>query len=383
MRKKTIFVLLALLLFAILFSTVFLRPRKADNGKPEEETQQAARVEVSTVSSLDSMETGFNTTATLKELEDVEVDPKVTGHVLKVYVKKGEKVRKGQLLVELDHSDQDAELASAEATLKVSIAEADQSKVELDDAEREYKRYKRLLTKGYATQQEMDAKDTDFKSAKAAYSAALAAVAQSRAGLASQKVTRSEYILRSPIDGTVMDDYDLVPGMLVSSDSTAIRVARVDKLRALVDIPENRFGSLHVGISARITCDSLEGMEFDGILTEIDPYVDSSTRTVGAEIIVDNESTGYRLKPGMFSRVFLIEASVENPLAIPEEAIRSDGTVLVVKDDMVHIVQIKRGISQSGCVEVLSGVKEGDLVVISGGKDLHDKDPIVIGTTQN
>ena len=131
-------------------------------------------------------------------------------------------------------------------------------------------------------------------------------------------------------------------------------------------------GRLRLGMDAVLTFESLSGQTFYGTVTLIDPYINTSTRTIGAEITVDNQATGFKLRPGMFARVLLVETSEENPLVIPTEALRADGSVMVIRDGRAAIQKVVTGAATGGMVTVSGGLQIGEDVVVSGGNNVAE-----------
>lgn len=338
--------------------------------------EEAALVETATVKRTALMQQGFSTTSTLTALEEVELIPKVSARVKTVRVKKGDRVAKGQVLVEFDAGDQTAQVASARAQISVNQAAADQSKAQLDDARREYERYGRLKKEGYATQQEYDTRLTSLKSAEADYAKNLASVSQARAQLQQQTANLADYTLKSPLNGAVMDDYDLATGAFLSAGANAMRLARIDVLKALVDIPEESMKGIKKGMEGQVTCDSLADHGFTGKVSMINPYVNTDTRTVRVEISIDNKAANYMLKPGMFARVLFVQKSAANALSIPTEAIRKDGSVFAVRNGKAESVKISTGVVQDNNTQVTFGLNEGDKVITSGGDSLKNMAPV-------
>ena len=354
--------------------------KNAENAALAEE-KQLPRVEVEIVKRLTKIEQGISTTSTLKAYEEVIVTPKVTGRIASISAVKGDRIDIDDLLMILDSRNQEAEYASLQAQVAVSKAELEQAKVTLADAKREFDRYTRLRKSGYATQQEYDTRSTTYQSAVAAQAKSAAQVKQAEANLNAQAVLLSEYQLKAPIGGVVLDDYDLTIGALLNTTSSAMRLGRIDKLKANVDIPERDMGRLRLGMDALLTFEALPGETFYGTVTLIDPYVNTSTRTGGAEITVDNQATGYRLRPGMFARVLLVEASEENPLVIPSEALRDDGTVVVVREGKAVIQPVKVGVARGNVVAISEGLTVGEAVVTSGGNNLKSGTEVDVTST--
>lgn len=356
---------------------------KKAQAKAQKETVTATqpkkalpRVEVAVVKRMSSLSQGITTTSTLEAYDEVIVNPKVTGRISNILAEKGDMVEAGDILIVLDSRSQEADYASLQAQVAVSKAEREQAKVSLADAKRELDRYGRLRKSGYATQQEYDTRSTTYQAAVAAEAKAGAQIKQAEANLDAQAVLLSEYQLNAPIKGVVLDDYDMTLGTLVKDSTNVFRVGRVDKLKARVDIPERDMTRLRLDMDATLTFESLNGETFYGQITLIDPYINTSTRTIGAEITVDNQATGFRLRPGMFARVLLVETTAENPLAIPSEALRADGTVVVVRQGIARIQPVTVSAASSGIVTISEGLKLGEIVVTSGGNNVSDGDEV-------
>jgi RND family efflux transporter MFP subunit len=295
----------------------------------------------------------------------------VTGRLVELRVRQGDLVKAGDVVAILDHRDQDAQIAALKAQVAVAEAEVAQAKVTLDDAQRERDRYRKLLDEGFATQQELDSRETAYQSARAAFQRAQAAVVRQRADLKTQEVLRSEYILKAPIDGTVLDDYSLAPGTMISPSTAVLKIGRIGVLKAVLQIPETRAMRLREGMAARLSGDSFAGIE--GRILRIRPYVDVSTRTIQVEVSVENGEG--RLRPGMFANVYLVEEEVDEALVIPSEALRQGG-VFVVEEGKVRLRAVEKGIEASGLVEIRRGLTEGELVVVTGATALQDGDRV-------
>ncbi len=335
----------------------------------------AARVEVVAATVRPLLLQGFESNSTREAPEDVTLTPKVAGRLMQVKVKTGQQVRKGQVLAVLDRRDQDAQVGALSAQVEVSRAGVAQAKAELDSALRERDRYARLLKEGYATKQELDSRETAYQSALAAFNRARASVNQAQANLQAQSVNRSEFTLVAPIDGVVLDDYSLTPGTLLSTATPVVRIANVDRIKAVLQVPEVQASAVAVGMKAQITAESLAGEKVEGHVSVVRPYVDTSTRTVQVEVSVNNKALGFRLKPGMFARVFLVEKSASNALVVPSDSLR-DGKIFMVKDGKAIQAAVQTGLVLPDVVQVTSGVSSGDLVVVSGGSALKNGDPV-------
>ena len=375
-RKSFALLALVALVSAVPASAALFKRADAKTKNVPPPAPALPRVEVAVVKRLSAVHQGINTTSTLAALEEVIVNPKVTGRIQTVSAQKGDHVKAGDVLITLDSRTQAAEYNSMKAQVAVAKAELAQTRVSLANATRELERYSRLRKSGYATQQEYDTRSTTHQAAKAAEAKAAAQVQMAQANLEAQGVMLSEYKLIAPIEGIVLDDYDLAIGTLLNTQSNAMRIGRCDRLKARVDIPERDMRRLRLDMDAQLTFESLPGETFYGRVTKIDPYINTSTRTVGAEITIDNRAAGFEMKPGMFARVLLVETSEENPLAIPSEALRNGNTVRVVRDGRVREQTVVTGASSGGMVTISGGLALGEVVIVSGGNTVKDGDEV-------
>ena len=365
----------ALLLLAVLGIVGIASLAGRSRAVPPPPPPAAARVDVVSPAAEPLLRQGFSASATLEALEDVVLVPKVSGKLKELRVSPGDRVRRGQVLAVLDHRDQDAQVGALSAQTAVNRAGLDQARAELEQAQRERERYRKLLAEGYATKQELDTRVTTLQTAQAAYNRAVATVRQSQASLQAQQVNRSEFVILAPMDGVVLKDYDLAPGALLGVSSPVAEVAQIDTLKAVIQVPENQLPRVREGMTGFLTGEGFPGREVTGTVRRIDPYVDSSTRTARVEVQVPNKTLGYPIKPGMFAQVFLVEATAKDALTLPPTAIR-DGGVFVVEDGKARRRAVTVGLVLPDRVQILSGVASGDRVVVGGGDALTDGDRV-------
>ena len=336
----------------------------------------AARVQVAKAVYADNFDEGMNTTGTMRANADVVIKSKVETTIKDYVVKKGQRIEQGQLLVELEHHNQTAQVQAAQSQISVNEAAAASAHAELTNAIAEQRRYDTLVGSGAVSRQQADAKQTVQKVAAGDYARANSNVEQANAQLAAAEATLNDYLLIAPFNGIVLDDYDMSVGSKVAKDTNVLRVADIDKLKLTVSIPENEMGRIKVGMPVNIVCSSLPGESFKGTVEIVNPYIDTNTHMLKADVSIDNKKLGYRLKPGMFAKVMLVEKAQQRALVIPKEAVRQDGTVLVVEDGKAKIVHVKVALTSDKLVSVSQGIKEGDAVVISGGKSVKDGDQL-------
>lgn len=315
-------------------------------------------------------------------VERVELLPRVTGRLLALHVKQGDRVKKGQVVATLEHEQQDALILSTIAQAASARADTEKARAEMLNAKTDLDRYSRLVKEGFSTQQQYDAIQTEYTSAEASYRAALAKERQYEAEEKRVKSEKNDYIIRAPIDGIVLNDYSLTAGAMISPSSPILDIADPRMLKATLRVPELKIFSVAVGMPVSLRFDALPGESFGGSITRIDQYVDPATRTSSVEIVLDNEKqAGGRLRPGMFGQAAIVEKSFAGTLTVPEGALHASETglyVYVVADGKAAQREVATGIQDGGRVQILGGLAEGDEVIIFGGNNLRDGEAVTV-----
>lgn len=335
---------------------------------PAPKTPKAAWVRVSVMQPNSTIRQGFTQNTSIEAIQRVVLYPRVTGRLEKLAVTKGDTVARGDLIAQLEHGEQNAQIRSAQADVERTRAEMSNARIELE-------RYQRLNKEGFSTLQVLDSKDTSYRSAKAQYDAA-------QSELTRLTVTRDEYIISASIDGTVLNDYSLAPGAMLSTSTPVVELADLTTLKANFSIPEKRFYTVRPGMDVLLQLDAIPGEEFRAKVVRVDDYVDPQSRTAGVEARLKNSSTGNRFRPGMFGRVFVIEREVTDAYVVPMNALRhprattADNELTLRVGDVAKIVKVKTGIRQGVDVQITEGLAPGDQVITFGGNALIDGDPV-------
>ena len=370
-----------LFLALLLLATFHLLRSPASAPSPEAPQQQvssAVRVAVVSAERRPLIRRGFSASATLEARESVVLLSKVSGRLSEMRVSQGDGIKKGDVVAVLDHRDQDAQVSALQAQVNAAKAEAEQAGAQLENATKEKERYERLRKEGYATQQELDSRIMTYQSARASYNRSLASVKQQEANLSAQKVSRSEYTLLSPMDGVVLKDYSLTPGTMISASTSVAEIADVRTMKGVAQLSEMQASRVSVGMKVVLSGDGFPGVEVEGSVSRISPYVDTSTRTLQVEVVADNAASGGALKPGMFVSVLFVEAEAVDALTIPSHALRENGKVFVEKNGTAEERAVETGLTLPDAVQILSGLEEGERVVV-GGKNLKGGERIVVG----
>ncbi len=289
-------------------------------------------------------------TGVLSSNERTDLAANATGRVTKTFVERGDHVKQGQLLAQLDARS--ASLSQVEAQANVTSATEQLAGLKAD-----CDRYVNLLARGAITQQEYDNKATSCKTQAASEEAARARAAQ-----ANQNVNDSA--IRAPFTGVIAERFVHV-GDYVHPDTRVVTLLVDDPLRLELTIPEANLGSVHQGTVVTFRSVSRPGRTFTAQVKYLGGEIREATRDLVVEAITDNPDRA--LLPGMFVTADITVGEVMSPV-VPEKALvhRDDNTVvLVVVSGHIeeHIVQT--GATVGDQVAISDGVKTGDVVVIS------------------
>ena len=326
-------------------------PAGAASGAPGAGPAGAGRAPAVEVAKVESMTLVDETQAvgSLRSRQGVMLRPEVGGRVKQILFTDGQRVRKGQLMVQFEDQLQQAQVAQARAEL--SIAEAN------------HKRNQELVAQNFISQRSLDE--------------SAAALEVSRAKLALAQATLQRLQVLAPFDG-ITGLKQINVGDYLKDGADMVNVEDIDAVLLDFRLPERFQAKIRAGQKAQLTVDALPGRPFSAIVQAVDPLIEANGRSVGVRGCIDNRQQ--QLRPGMFARVNAVFGSRDNALVIPEEAIIPQGgrtfVVKVVAGDkpdalISQRVPVKVGLRQPGKVEILEGLSAGDTVVTAGHQRLQ------------
>lgn len=320
----------------------------------------------------------------IEPVQQVDLKPKISGRLERLALEdgtlltEGTPVKAGAVVAVLEHRDLDAQAAQAEAAVDTAQAGVLAAQAAQAEAVRERKRSENLLAQGSATEQARDRAVTADERAAAALEQAKAQLEQARAALQAAEVMRDEATLRAPFDGVIAGKY-ADPGSLVTPANALLRIVPIDEVRILVAVPTPHLPALAAGrATAEVAVDVWPDRTFPCAIRTIFPEVSAATRTATIELRVKNPEPGSGqpiLRPGMYASIRIVLETRENALVVPADSIiRIRARHLVFLDDngFARAREIKTGLREGPRVEVLSGLKEGDPLVVSGQQRLTD-----------
>jgi RND family efflux transporter MFP subunit len=322
-----------------------------------------------------------------KPFQDVDVHAKVAGYIRTIYVDVGDRVKEGQTLAILEIPELAAQLAGADAAVRRSEEEIRRAQSDVERAQSTYAaahsacvRLKQAAEArvGLVAQQEIDdaqAKDLEAEAQVSSAKAALSAAQQQlQVAQATQKqfAALSDYSrITAPFAGVITNRFADTGALIQAGTSSStqampvVRLAQTSKLRLVLPIPESVSAQIHLGDPVKVHVQALN-RDIQGTVSRFADSLDVQTRTMETEIDFDNRNNS--LIPGMYAETRLDLVERKNVLAVPLEAVARNGdeaTVLVLNgQDIIEERQIHLGVEDEKRVEVVSGLNEGDRVII-------------------
>ncbi|NIM57677.1 MAG: efflux RND transporter periplasmic adaptor subunit [Candidatus Aminicenantes bacterium] len=388
--NKTVLIVLIILAFLIIYGC---RGQAPANNKSEKEEDPPIPVEVTEVVK-GSVSANYSGTATLEAEGEALVVAKVSGVIEKIFMEEGDSVKVGQVLAKLEDEEFIHRLAQVEARL--------------EELANEFQRNKELFKNKLISAEAYDRTKYEYQTQKATYDLT--------------KLNLNYTEIKAPISGIVSERFIKV-GNMVTVNQETFRVTDFDPLLAVLHVPEKELSKLQAGFPAELKADAIPGEIFSAGILRISPVVSAETGTFKVTVAVTDETR--KLKPGMFTRINIVYDMHENTLLLPKDAILtedSESTVFIVtekveeepeeagnsektgkteeakkvvaeeeekpeaesnsendsepKEPVKYLVASKQevtiGYINSTHVEILSGVKLGDVVVTTGLSTLKD-----------
>jgi RND family efflux transporter MFP subunit len=334
-------------------------------------------------------------TAEFLPYQDVDVMAKVAGYVKAISIDIGDHVQQGQVLavleapeIQSDVARAKAGVAAAEANIVTAQAAVQRAEAGAGIARLSYQRiqYVAAKDKGLVPRQELDVAQSRQMEAAAQLASAessVQAAKEAKAG-ADQEYLRAQTMMgyatiRAPFAGVVTKRYASTGSMIqagIASQTQAmpvVKLAQNNLLRLILPVPVNDVVDVKNGQAVDVNVSSL-GRTLQGTVTRSADSVKMATRTMDTEVDVPNRDGS--LVPGMYAEVHLHLAARPNVLSVPLDAVEGLGTSVqqayVVHDGVVHLATLKTGLQTPNRVEILSGLQEGDKVIVGRHTGLSD-----------
>jgi len=339
MNKKVIIGTVVLVVAAgIVFGFTVLK-RKNSNGLQYEKTI----IDKGTVTAL------VDTTGTLNPVTIVDIGSQVSAKIENIYVDFNSQVKAGQILAELEQLTFQTKVQQNEANYLSSVAAVDKSKVSLENSKKKLERARSLFEKELLSYEEFESTEVQYFSAKADLQSSEARLEQAKAQLDTSKVDLTYTIIRSPIDGIVINRNVNVGQTVAASFQAPVlfQVANdLTKMQVECSVDEADIGRVKEGQNARFTVDAFPNDNFTGVVKQVRYSPEVIQNVVTYTTIVDVENPEMKLRPGMTATVSIVVGEAKNALRVSNSALRFQPPPEVMQalfEEMRREMQAKRG----------------------------------------
>jgi HlyD family secretion protein len=315
MKKKVIIGAVVIIVIAgIVFGFTYFNRNGSSSVKYEK-----ASIDKGTITAL------VDTTGTLNPVTIVDVGSQVSGKIDKIYVDFNSQVKQGQLLAEIDQSPFLTRVQQNQANFLSSQASLEKSKVTLENTEKQYERAKSMFDKELISFEQFEDTETQYFSAKSDLLAAQARLEQAKAQLDASKVDLEYTIIKSPIDGVVINR-NINAGQTVAASFQApvlFQIANdLTKMQVECSVDEADIGKVKEGQKVKFTVDAFPEDNFNGVVRQVRYSPEVIQNVVTYTTIVDVENPEMKLRPGMTATVSIVVGEAQNALRVLNSALR-------------------------------------------------------------
>jgi RND family efflux transporter MFP subunit len=366
-RRKRIYLIIAILL-VILTGILFMKG--VFNPAVEVETANVTQLYPSQTFTL------LNASGYVVAQRKASVASKTTGRLVSLSVEEGSIVRAGEVIARLENDDVVASRNQAEAAMDAARHNLELVKAELTDATLSFHRSKDLVDKGYISQAEYDAAEARYRKGSAAVASSEAEVKVAVAALQGANVALEYTLIRAPFDAVVLtknaDVGDIITplGAAANAKAAVVSIADMDSLQVEADVSEASLHQIKMGQPCEIQLDALPDSRFRGAIHMIVPTADRTKATVMVKVrFIDKDK---RVLPEMSAKVAFLSREVKSDEQKPRTALNPAAitsrngkkSVFLIKENKASETPVMLGEQLGDMVEILSGVKAGDRVVL-------------------
>ncbi len=359
---------LAALAAAVIATGGACKKTAAKPGAPEAQTFGAAPVKIFKAA-RERITEKITYTGTLEALNKINITPETGGKIARICVEAGDRVAKGQLLAELETESVRLQLRQAEAG--VAVAEAAHA-----DALKNKERMDRLIKEQAVSEQQQE-------KVQLAFDAAAAQLEQARAALNLARHALDVSLMTAPFAGVIASKNaevgDVINPMMGGFGGGAggvLTLMDYSTIKLAVAVSSEDIGRIRKGQEAVLKVGALPGREFRGVVHVVNLTADPQTKKFGVEVWVPNPDAA--LRPGTFGDLVFELQSHDNALVVPQAAILENSYVFVVESGKAVRKTVKLGLQNTILIEVLSGLADGEAVVVEGNYGLEEGAPVQV-----
>lgn len=316
-------------------------------------------------------------TADILPYRQVNLFSRVDGYIAKLHVDRGDFVKPGQLLVEIDHTEYVHAVNRAKANLAAARADVLRQEATVRNAKLTLDRMRALIKDQFVSQQDLDTAQVNFDMAAAQLESLRAQVNQLAVALQQAETNLAYSYIRAPFAGYIAER-NLDPGAYVTSTTAStsttargiLTLHEIEPVRIMLDVVEKDVPLVKVGQRAEVRAEAYPDRVFVGQVTRILQALNPATRSMTIEVDLPNPD--HLLKGGMFARVEVVVGRHANAVQIPIDALtrlEEHQYVYVVREGKAQQVNVETGVRSGNRIEITKGLDGTEQVIVSG-KDL-------------
>lgn len=379
-------------------------PEAPKGGKKDGKTTPVLPTRPVTTARVESrpMERALSVIGSLAAIDQATLSVKAPGRLLSLSVDLGSRVRQGELVAQIEPTDYELKLRTAEALLAqararlgLPLAGSDdtvkpdetstvrQAKAAVLESQKQRDRIRELARRGISPQSELEVAEANYDIAFNRHLEALEDIRQRQAQLQQRRVEveiarqqLADTRIIAPFDGMVQER-KASPGEFLNVAAPVVTLVKVDPLRLRVEVPERSAPGVRAGQSVRLTVEG-DTNRHAGVITRLSPAITEHSRILFVEADIAN-SAGL-LRPGTFARADIVLAEADPAIAVPEAALLTFAGIeklFLVKDGKALEKNVAVGRRTTGFIEIPTGLKPGDQVVLNPGS-LQNGQPVTL-----
>lgn len=389
--RLTIIAFAIVVLIAVLFAAGYLpRMQRARALEQSVEEKKASVPDVTVVPvKVSPPHSDLLLPGNITPLTEATINARADGYLSRRFVDFGDRVKSGAVLAEIEAPELDQQVQQARSSVQQAQAALSraqhtlaQSTANLHLADVTAQRWKALVDRGVVSKQEYDQQSANFQAQQAGVESAQADVraAEDNIQVSQHNLERlihmQDYLkITAPFTGIVTARNVDIGSLISSNGSTPMfRMAQIDTVRIIVDVPQHNAPSIKVGQQAEVTLQEFPGRKFLGRISRTANSLSANTRTLPTEVQVPNPDGS--LMPNMFANVNLIGAQTTSTILIPGDAliVRPDGTQVAVIENgnRVHLQPVEVGRDYGAEMEIRSGLSMGESVIVNPSDDVRE-----------
>lgn len=392
MKRSTKIGIGAVTAILIAGGTTFAVVRSKDRKLVEVTTAKVERVDLSSKVSANG---------NIEAKRKVDLSANVMGQIVNLAVREGDRVRKGDFLLQIDKAQLAASAAGAEASLKSFFSEREAARANLTEAQRNHARAQRNYRERIIPLAELEATRTALEAAQANLSATSGRIDQARAGLAGARDTLSKTTIRAPMDGVVtrlpVEEGEVaVIGTMNNPGTVLLTISEMSVVEAVMEVDETDIPNVRIGQKATVTVDAYPNKTFEGLVTEVGSSpieragALSGSEAINFEVKIQLTNPPSEVRPGFSASADILTGSRPGAVAIPIQALvvrekpgatakgpsaKTDEEGVYLFDPATQKVVFKTvttGITGDTMIEVASGLTPGNEIVSGPFRALRD-----------